>query len=169
MLLKVSASDAESLYSYNSRDYSSLDLENNKSRDIYRNPRFHKPTLKVSQPAEDSSIYEEVGPGDSVSGPVTAVYVGSPDTSQASQVNRIEIVTADFMYSRGDKTRISIPRSETFMHTYSIAEQGVLNKTIPRRGHQARISIGWLKNSCKLVVDWKLAVGLIEGAHPALT
>ena len=166
MLLKVSASDAESLYSYNSRDYSSLDLENNKSRDIYRNPRFHKPTLKVSQPAEDSSIYEEVVPGDSVSGAVTAVYVGSQDSSQ---VNRIEIVTDDFMYSRGDKTRISIPRSETFMHTYSIAVRAVLNKTIPRRGHQERISIGWLKNSCKLVVDWKLAVGLIEGAHPALT
>ena len=45
----MSASDAESLYSYNSRDYSSLDLENNKSRDIYRNPRFVKTTLKVSQ------------------------------------------------------------------------------------------------------------------------
>ena len=111
-----------------------------------------------SQPTEDSSIYEEVVPGDSLSGAVTAVYVGSQDSSQ---VNRIEIVTDDFMYSRGDKTRISIPRSETFMHTYSIAVQAVLNKTIPRRGHQERISIGWLRNSCKLLVDWKLAVGLI--------
>ena len=104
----------------------------------------------MSQPSEDSSLYEEVGPGDSLSGAVTAVYVGS-QPADTSQVNRIEIVTDDFMYSRGDKTRISIPRSETFMHTYSIAVRAVLNKTIPRRGHQERISIGWLKNSCKLL------------------
>ena len=69
------------------------------------------------QPSEDSSLYEEVGQGDSLSGPVTAVYVGS-QAADSSQVNRIEIVTDDFMYSRGDKMRISIPRSETFMHTY---------------------------------------------------
>ena len=48
-------------------------------------------------------------------GPVTAVYVGSP-APHTSQVNRIEIVTDDFMYSRGDKTRISIPRSDTFKY-----------------------------------------------------
>ena len=67
------------------------------------------------QPSEDCSLYEEVGPGDSVSGPVTAVYVGS-QAPHTSQVNRIEIVTDDFMYSRGDKMRISIPRSDTFTY-----------------------------------------------------
>ena len=76
--------------------------------------------MSTVQPSEDCSLYEEVRPGDSVSGPVTAVYVGS-QPADTSQVNRIEIVTDDFMYSRGDKTRISIPRSETFMHTSSIA------------------------------------------------
>ena len=45
---KVYASDAESVHSYNSRDYSSLDLETNKSCEIYRNPRFHKTTVKVT-------------------------------------------------------------------------------------------------------------------------
>ena len=77
------------------------------------------------QPSEDCSLYEEVGPGDSVSGPVTAVYVGS-QTVDTSQVNRIEIVTDDFMYSRGEKMRISIPRSDTFSHRYSILECSVV-------------------------------------------
>ena len=45
--------------------------------------------------------------GESVSGGVTAVYVGKPQ----SEVKRIEIVTDDFMYSRGDDERISIARS----------------------------------------------------------
>ena len=57
----------------------------------------------------DCSIYEAVGePGEAVSGGVTAVYVGS---QQADSVNRIEIVTDDFMYSRGDEQRVSITRS----------------------------------------------------------
>ena len=57
----------------------------------------------------DCSIYEAVGePGEAVSGGVTAVYVGS---QQADSVNRIEIVTDDFMYSRGDQQRVSITRS----------------------------------------------------------
>ena len=47
-------------------------------------------------------------PGEAVSGGVTAVYVGS---QQADSVNRIEIVTDDFMYSRGDEQRVSITRS----------------------------------------------------------
>ena len=43
------ASDADSVQSYNSRDYSSLDLEPSKACDIYRNPRFLKTTVKVHQ------------------------------------------------------------------------------------------------------------------------
>ena len=74
--------------------------------------------ILLLQTSQDRSIYEDVvTPGEAVSGGVTAVYVGS-QAADSSQVNRIEIVTDDFMYSRGDKMRISIPRSETFMHTY---------------------------------------------------
>ena len=40
--------------------------------------------------------------GEAVSGAVTAVYVGK----NHSDVNRIEIVTDDFMYSRGEGERV---------------------------------------------------------------
>ena len=57
----------------------------------------------IIQTSDPCAIYEAVGEvGEAVSGAVTAVYVGK----NQSDVNRIEIVTDDFMYSRGEGERV---------------------------------------------------------------
>jgi len=106
---KVCASDAESIYSYNSRtgDYSSLDHHQDNAAygvDIYRNPRFRRSVHKIDN---DNSIVS-IGHG------VTAVYVSSIDA--AASVDGAEI-SGDFMYTAGDKLRISVPKQEDKVYT----------------------------------------------------
>ena len=100
--------------------------------------------ILLLQTSQDRSIYEDVvTPGEAVSGGVTAVYVGS--NPQLSDVNRIEIVTDDFMYRRGDNMRISIPRSA--IHA-QYRWEGVLNTTVPRSASVQPLSV-WISCSSK--------------------